>query len=177
MELPGSNRWPPARKVSTTLIVWRRMPYLAPGRPARLVPGAYSFGFTSGFTSSERRWAARPMTTRLEVRRLSTPRRKGAGRSEGRGRLGSRHHSASSYTRLRLLRLARARWLRCGGSHRRAGGSRPAAATGASAGSLSPCLLTRDFLLTRICGGYCSDPRQSRGERMSEADISTTATR
>jgi hypothetical protein len=36
------------------------------------------------FTSSERRWAGRPMTTRLEVWRLSTPRRNGAGRAERR---------------------------------------------------------------------------------------------
>ncbi len=39
------------------------------------------------FTSSERRWAGRPMTTRLEVRRLSTPRRNGAGRAERGGRI------------------------------------------------------------------------------------------
>ena len=44
------------------------------------------------FTFSERRWAGRPMTTRLEVRTLSTPRRNGAGRAErGEGVLGKHH--------------------------------------------------------------------------------------
>lgn len=59
------------------------------------------------FTSSpKRRWAGRPMTTRLEVGRLSTPRRTEQGALSGRGGFWGIYRSASSYTPLRPPRLA-----------------------------------------------------------------------